>query len=219
MYQKPLCLVLILTAALINSCSSPQDIAEPEPNPDQEGKYEEIELPMMTISNEEILDPQFILMFDIHRWGHITDPNQNVELEDTMLLEVKGKGQDIYGYAENGKHVTTIYLGDCTQTCEGPIGYEVWGAIADSPKGCKLRVVIKQVGFAGKCKTTCLGGTIPYATSVGEFYLDEFEAAFVSLRDGVTRNEELGNIQWTSTYTLKKVHGDINKNICEYKNP
>jgi hypothetical protein len=219
MYRKSLCLILLLTFVLASSCMDNTEDSQVEPNPIEEGKYEEIELPMMSITNEEILDPEYILMFDIHRWGHLIDPSQNVEFEDTILLEVKGKQESIFGSAENGKHVMTIYLGDCTQTCESPVGYEVWGAIANSSNGCKLRVVIKRIGFAGVCKTTCLGGTIPYATSVGDIYLDEFDADFSSLRSGVTRNEELGNTQWTSTYTLKKVHGDISKNICVYENP
>jgi hypothetical protein len=218
MSRTPVYLILLLAASAITGCQFFPAPPQSDPDLDLDADSEVFVLPEINIESETIPNPEFILLFDIHRLGHITDPSQNMQVEDTLLLEVNGKGDYIYGFSENGNQLTTIHNGDCIQTCEGQVGYEVWGAIANSPSGCKLKVVITQFGQAGLCTSSCMMDfSIPWYSSVGDIALDEFESDLESLTKGVSREEVLGNMHWSSTYKLKGISGDINKNICEFE--
>jgi hypothetical protein len=217
MSQKQLKQILLMVSLFISSCHLLPNTTLPDPDIDT------FELPEQKIESEDIENPEYVLLFDIHRVGTVIDPTIEWVQEDKLLLEIRGKGHSIYGSEDYGTQKITSDNGECTLVCEGNIGYEVWGGIGKGPNGCLFKAFITQLPGPASCTSSCApaGYKIPINTGVGQVPLDVLEADFIKLKKGVPRTESLtqfmGNMIWESVYTLKSVSGKIDKSICDYE--
>ena len=87
--------------------------------------------------------------------------------------------------------------------------------ITATPGGEKIRACIQ----CGICTGSCPGGPdVPTMATTGlaEHVLDPLEADFVQLKDGVTRDEFIGNADWVAHYKMTSFEGKVNIPGCKY---
>lgn len=214
MFKKKNLQFLLLFSLLLTGC---QQIFGKTPLSDPDEVT--FELPEVKIESDSVADPDYILLFDIHRIGHYHIPDINWAQEDTLKMNIDGKSYKLYGFADHGQQIIEADNGGCTLNCAGKISYEVWGGLGNGPNGCRIKVIITQFGGPAQCTSSCLTPDmkIPFDTGIGEVPLDIFEADLADLHKGVDRTEKIGEMVWESTYTLKEVSGTIDKSICDYK--
>ena len=216
--RNPIILIIISCTLVITGCSifplpsapDPDDISPPE---------EVFEIPQVEVEVDmpvNIEDVDFILGLSIVRTVHIEGPEFDFFKEDVSEVAVWGEDNMLYGLDEDGEHTFVITSGVCTVECPGKIGYLVKGFVRPD---CMLEMWITQIPEPVVCTGSCPGGPdVPTMATTGlaEHVLDPLEADFVQLKDGVTRDEFIGNADWVANYKMTSFEGKVNIPGCKY---
>ena len=222
----PIILAIIGTSA----CQLPGGSQVIKQDPDQIPDPDTFDLPEIKVEVEipdDIIypdkafkDPEFILILKIHRIGHLTHPDENMVIDDTITVEAGGVLNVFYGLAENGKQIMTTENEACVMTCDGKVAYRVQGGFVKQAD-CRLKMIITPSGYPSACTSSCLPSDIVISsnTFAGALPIDPLDTNLANLARGVRTEEVLGNMHWVSTYTLLGVAGKLDDALCEYEDP
>ena len=212
-------LSILLVLIFASSCQFPGGGQAIQQGPDQIPDSDMFVLPEVKVEadipeNKDEFD--FMIKLHIHRVNKVSQEGGDYTQEDLVSIDVVGFGNELYGDTSEGlQTVTVVYEGGCILDCAGTVGYIIHGFISDD---CLLNLELTQVGEPTTCTSSCVsdpGFTVQWYTGVGEHPLDPIIVSFSELDEGYTRTENLGNMNWTSTYQLSSLSGKVKAKGCE----
>lgn len=215
-YKTKFTLTTIVVFFLLTGCIIIPAFMRPSgSDPEPEDMFEIPEIKIEAEVPKPAGPPDYIIGVHIDRVNKVLSEGGNYTQEDLVNIDIWGVSDQLYGSSEGQQTVTTVYEGGCTLDCAGPVVYEIHGTM---DKNCIFTLNITQIGKPIECTSSCVNDpsyTVQWNTAVGEHALRGLTVTIEELTDGISRSDSLGNMDWTETFLLYSMEGNVKIKGCE----